>query len=218
MSKPTVAGHPRIAIAYLRASTDEQRLSLEAQRACIQAWAVREDVRVATWHADLGVCSVAPVSDRPALQATLVAVRRHRAGLRVVAKRDRVARDVALAAEVERAAARAGARLVSAMGEGNGDSPADAFMRTVIDGAAQYEHGLIRARTRAVLAVKRARGERVGVVPYGFAMSADGVRLVAAGREQATIARAREPRASGLSLRAVASRLAAEGRVSRRGR
>ena len=38
-------------------------------------------------------------------------------------------------------------------------------MRTVIDGAAQYEHGLIRARTRAVLAVKRARGERVGAIP-----------------------------------------------------
>lgn len=33
-------------------------------------------------------------------------------------------------------------------------------MRTVIDGAAQYEHGLIRARTRAVLAVKRARARR----------------------------------------------------------
>jgi site-specific DNA recombinase len=88
----------------------------------------------------------------------------------------------------------------------------------VIDGAAQYEHGLIRARTRAVLAVKRARGERVGAVPYGFAMNADGVRLAAAGREQATVARARELRASGLPLRAVASRLAAEGRVSRRGR
>jgi DNA invertase Pin-like site-specific DNA recombinase len=218
MSKPTVPGHPRVAVAYLRASTDEQRLSPEAQRACIQAWAVREDARVAAWYADLGVCSVAPVADRPALQATLGALRRHRAGLLVVAKRDRVARDVVLAAEVERAAARAGARLVSAMGEGNGDSPADAFMRTVIDGAAQYEHGLIRARTRAVLAVKRARGERVGAIPYGFAMDADGVRLVAAWREQATIARARELRAAGLSLRAVASRLAIEGRVSRTGR
>ena len=55
-----------------------------------------------------------------------------------------------------------GARLVSATGEGNGDSPADAFLRTVIDGAAQYERGLVRARTRAALAVKagasRARG------------------------------------------------------------
>ena len=38
------------------------------------------------------------------------------------------------------------------------------------------------------------------------------------GREQVTIARARELRAHGLSLRAVAARLAAQGRVSRTGR
>ncbi|MGH7438394.1 MAG: recombinase family protein [Polyangiaceae bacterium] len=36
--------------------------------------------------------------------------------------------------------------------------------------------------------------------------------------EQATIARARELRAAGLSLRAVAATLASQGRVSRRGR
>jgi DNA invertase Pin-like site-specific DNA recombinase len=107
---------------------------------------------------------------------------------------------------------------VSASGEGNGDSPADAFIRTVIDGAAQYEHGLIRSRTCAALAAKRARGERIGSVPLGFALNADGVRLVVDEREQATIARARELRAACLSLRAVAARLTAEGHVSRTGR
>jgi len=105
--------------------------------------------------------------------------------------------------------------LVSAAGEGNGDSPADAFVRTVIDGAAQYEHGLIRARTRTALAAKRARGERVGSVPYGFALASDGVRLVAARREQAAISRARKLRARGLSLREIASKLAADGYLSR---
>jgi site-specific DNA recombinase len=218
MRKHKVVGHPNVAVAHLRASTDEQRLSPEAQRACIQAWAVRENARVAAWYADRGVCGVAPIADRPALRAALVALGKNRAGVLVVAKRDRVARDVLLAAEVERAAASAGARLVSAAGEGNGDSPADAFMRIVIDGAAQYEHGLIRARTCAALAAKRARGERVGAVPYGFALDADGVRLVAVEREQSAIARARELRAFGLSLRAVASELAAEGHVSRKGR
>jgi DNA invertase Pin-like site-specific DNA recombinase len=88
----------------------------------------------------------------------------------------------------------------------------------VIDGAAQYEHGLIRARTTAALAAKRARGERVGSVPFGFALHADGVRLVANLRERATIARARRLRAQGLSLRMVVARLANEGRVSRTGR
>lgn len=129
-----------------------------------------------------------------------------------------VARDVVLACEVERAAANAGARLASATGEGNGDSPADAFLRTVVDGAAQYERGLVRARTRAALGAKRARRERVGAVPYGFALKRDGVHLVAARAEQATIGRARELRAAGLSLRAVAATLASEGNVSHRGR
>jgi hypothetical protein len=41
---------------------------------------------------------------------------------------------------------------------------------------------------------------------------------MAARQEQATIARARHLRARGLSLRSVAAKLAAEGRVSRRGR
>jgi DNA invertase Pin-like site-specific DNA recombinase len=206
------------AVAYVRASKREQRLSPEAQRAAIESWAVREHVRVAAWYIDHGVRSITPLEHRPALCAALSAVRQHQSTVLVVAKRDRIARDVVLAANVERAVAMAGARLVSASGEGNGDSPADAFMRTVIDGAAQYEHGLIRARTIAALAAKRARGERVGSVPFGFALHADGVRLVANRPEQATIARARRLRAHGLSLRAVAARLAFEGRVSRSGR
>jgi DNA invertase Pin-like site-specific DNA recombinase len=203
------------AIAYLRASKDEQRLSRQAQRTSIEAWAMREGVRVAVWCTDQGVRSVSPIAERPGLRAALAAIREHRAGVLVVARRDRIARHVVLAAIVDRAVTIAGARLVSASGEGNGDSPADAFIRTVIDGAAQYEHGLIRARTCAALAAKRARGERIGSVPFGFALNPDGARLVADEREQATIARARELRRSGLSLRAVAAQLAAEGQVSR---
>jgi DNA invertase Pin-like site-specific DNA recombinase len=215
MPKRSVRRTRCTAIAYLRASKHEQRLSRQAQRTSIEAWATREGVRVAAWCIDQGVRSVAPIAERPGLRAALLAVREHRAGVLVVARRDRIARDVVLAALVDRAVTTAGARLVSASGEGNGDSPADAFIRTVIDGAAQYEHGLIRARTCAALAAKRARGERIGSVPFGFALDPDGAHLVADEREQATIARARELRTSGLSLRAVAAHLAAEGRVSR---
>jgi hypothetical protein len=81
------------------------------------------------------------------------------------------------------------------------------ILRTVIDGAAQYERGIIRARTRAALDAKRARDERVGSVPSGFALGDDGVRLVSARREQATIARAHALRVAGLSLRAGADKL-----------
>jgi DNA invertase Pin-like site-specific DNA recombinase len=211
-------GNVKIAVAYLRVSTDEQRLGPEAQRATVEAWAAREGVQIAAWHIDAGASGASPIDARPALCAALTALREHGAGVLVVAKRDRVARDVVIAAGVERAAASSGASVVSASGEGNGDSPADAFMRGVIDCAAQYERGLIRARTKAALAAKSAKGERVsGGIPYGFALAADGVHFEPVESEQATIARVRELVARGRSLRAVAAVLAAEGRVSRAG-
>src|SRR5260370_6578096 len=218
MSKHMTRGNPSVAVAYLRASKREQRLPRDAQRTTIEALSRRERIRVAVWCFDQGVRRVAPIPERPALRSAFLARREHDAGVLVVAKRDRIARDVVLAAGVERAVTIAGARVVSASGEGNGDSPGDAFIRTVIDGAAQYEHGLIRARACAALAAKRAHGERVGSVPFGFAVHTDGVRLVVNEREQSTIARARELRVSGLSLRAVGARLAAEGHGSRTGR
>ncbi|HEV3193396.1 MAG TPA: recombinase family protein, partial [Polyangiaceae bacterium] len=218
MSKRVKAGSPRVAVAYIRVSKDEQKLGPEAQRASIEAWAVREGVSVASWHVDQGVCSVTPLDERPALVAALASLREHGAGVLVVAKRDRIARDPVLTAGVERAASEAGAVVLSAAGEGNGSTPADEFMRGVIDSASRYERALIRARTSAALAVIRARGQKTGgSVPYGYRLDADGRTPVAVEGEQAVIARARALAAEGRSLRAAAAQLAAEGHVSRKG-
>jgi DNA invertase Pin-like site-specific DNA recombinase len=119
---------------------------------------------------------------------------------------------------VERAAEACGARVVSAAGEGNGDTPADGFMRTVIDGAAAYERALIRARTKAALAAKARKGERIGGVPYGFRVAADGIHLEHDEHEQATIVTVRALASEGLSQRAIAAALAARGALSRAGR
>lgn len=218
MARKTSTGNARTAIAYIRASKDEQKLSPEAQRASIEAWAAREGVEVVAWHVDGGVCSATDIGDRPALVAALGELRAAGAGVLVVAKRDRLARDVYIAATIERAVAAGGARVASAAGEGNGETPADAFMRTVIDGAAQYEHALIRARTKAALAAKSARGERVGSVAYGHALADDGVRLVPLASERAVITAARQLRSEGRSLRDVATELTGRGMMSRTGR
>lgn len=210
-------GNPLIAVAYLRVSTDEQRLGPEAQRASIEAWAKREGVAVVAWHADAGVSGGSDLADRPALVAALGELRAARAGVLVIAKRDRLARDVAVAATIERAAKACGAKVQSADGTANGDSPADAFMRTMLDGAAAYERALIRARTKAALAAKRARGERAGAVPYGYSATREG-RLVLDDAERGVIAVVRELRAAGATLRAVVSELARRGLVSRTGR
>jgi DNA invertase Pin-like site-specific DNA recombinase len=218
MSKRVKVGSPLVAVAYVRVSKDDQKLGPEAQRASVEAWAAREGVSVNAWHVDQGVCSVTPIDGRPALVAALASLREYGAGVLVVAKRDRIARDPALTAAVENAAAAAGAAVRSAAGEGNGSTPADEFMRGVIDSASRYERALIRARTTAALAVIRARGQKTGgSVPYGYSIASDGRTLLPVGGEQATIVRARVLVAEGRSLRVVAAQLAAEGHVSRKG-
>ena len=215
--KRTVAGDPLRAIAYLRVSTEDQRLGPEAQRAAIEVWAAREGVTVVSWHVDQGVSGAAPLESRPALGAAVATLRADNAGVLVVAKRDRLARDVVVAGMVERVVQRAGARVVAADGAGNGDAPADEFMRTILDGAAAYERALIRSRTRAALKAKRARGERAGNTPWGFVADADG-RLLPNEREVAAKGRATELVGQGVSLRKAGEVLAGEGYLGRSGK
>ena len=86
-------GSNEVAIAYLRASKDEQRLSPTAQRANIETWAIREGVQVVAQFTDRGISSVTPIDDRPALGEALVALRDHHAGVLVVGRRGRIERD-----------------------------------------------------------------------------------------------------------------------------
>ena len=214
-SRRTV-GNPRIAVAYLRASTDEQHLSPDVQRAAIEAWATHEGVVVAAWHVDASVSGAAEIDGRPGLVAALGELRAVGAGVLVVSRRDRLARDVGVAATIERAASASGAHVVSADGVANGDTPADKFLRTILDAAAEYERALIRARTRGALAAKRARGERAGTVPYGFTADAAG-RLSPCAAEQEVIRQVKALRAAGLSFRAINAELARVGLVGRTG-
>jgi DNA invertase Pin-like site-specific DNA recombinase len=207
---------PQLAIAYVRASTIEQRLSPEAQRASLDAWSKQAGVRIAAVHEDLGVSGGAPLDARPGLVRALVDLGQQRAGFLVVAARSRPARDVGVALAIERAVTRLGARIVSADGTGNGDSAADQFMRTLLDGAAQYERALIAGRTKAALAAKRANGFQAGRVPFGYSAAPDG-RLLACEAEEVIVRDVGRLRAAGLSLRAVTATCAHRGYRSRAG-
>jgi site-specific DNA recombinase len=212
-------GDAKAAVGYLRVSTDEQNLGPEAQRAAILAWALRNGVTVVAWCSDHGVSGGAPIEKRAGLLEAIDALAEHKAGLMIVAKRDRLARDVVASAMIERLADRNGARIVSAAGEGtDADDPSSMLMRRMVDAFAEYERAIIKARTRSALAVKKGRGERVGTVPYGFALAADGSSLVRHEGEQAVMASVLDARARGLSLRDIVAELAAAGLVSRSGK
>jgi DNA invertase Pin-like site-specific DNA recombinase len=108
-----------------------------------------------------------------------------------------------------------GCSVLAADGSGNGATPADALMRTILDGMAEYERALIRSRTKAALQAKRARGEAAGMAPYGFDVVSG--KLFPNPDEQRTIARIRELAASGKGSKAIVGILASEGHVSRKG-
>ncbi len=215
--KRTRPGDPSRAVAYLRVSTEEQHLGPEAQRMAVTQWADRAKVTVVAWHTDAGVSGASTLDERPGLTSVFADLATHRAGVLVVARRDRLARDVVIAATIERTAAQYGARVISADGVGNGDSPADQFMRTILDGAAAYERALIRARTRAALRARRARGERAGEIPWGYRATPEG-KLLEHEVERAVIERVLALRGEGASLRAIVRSLERDGAVSRSGR
>jgi DNA invertase Pin-like site-specific DNA recombinase len=73
--------------------------------------------------------------------------------------------------------AKAGARVVTTDGVGNGDDPGSRLMKDVALAAARFERSMIAARTKAALAVKKTRGESTGTPPYGW--------RVAGGRKEA---------------------------------
>ena len=145
------------------------------------------------------------------------ALRSAGAGLLVAAKRDRIARDVVVAATVEQMAREAGARVATADGVAVEDTPEGILMRGLMDLFAQYERAVIRARTRAALAVKRSKGQQyTRRAPLGFRFE-DG-RVVEDLAERDMLARVREMKNRGFSLARVAGILNAEGARCRGGR
>jgi DNA invertase Pin-like site-specific DNA recombinase len=209
-------GNQAVAVAYLRVSTDEQDNGVQAQRAAIQRWTEGRGVNIVAWHEDR-VSGATGVEARPGMLDALESLQRIGAGILVAAKRDRIARDVVVAATVERLVAGAGAVVVTADGVTVEDSPEGALMRTLVDAFASYERSLIKSRTRAALAVKRSRGERVSrFAPVGFRFE-DG-RLVVDESEAAMVERIRAMRGRGLSVRRIVDVLTAEGSTLRGGR
>jgi len=206
------------AIGYVRVSTEMQAadgVSLEAQEAKIRAWAEFSDADLLAVYGDAGVsgCSAAK---RPEFLAAVELACREKAAL-VVYSLSRFARNTREGLDLIERLTRAGADLVSLSERIDTTSAAGKMMVTMLLGFAQMERDLASERTTCAMAHKKAKGERVGTIPYGYHLAADGVNLEPDTAEQAMIAEARALRAAGLSLRKVGERLAERGMLPRSG-
>lgn len=204
-------------VTYLRVSTDEQALGLDAQLDLCRAFAARAGGELAGPFSDDGISGGASIDKRPALMAAIADLRR--GDVLLVANRLRLARDPIISAMAEAACKRRGARIVSAAGEGTADDdPASILMRRLIDCFGEYERLLIGARTKSALQAKIRRGQRCGAVRFGYDLAADGVTLVPNAAEQAVLDLIRQERAKGLSLRAIAELLNKTGVATKSGK
>lgn len=210
---------PRV-IAYVRVSTEKQAehgVSLDAQRAKIEAYAALYDLDVVALEVDAGIS--ASTLDRPALVRALAALEGGRADGIVVVKLDRLTRSVRdLGDLVDRYFANGRYSLISVSENVDTRTAAGRLVLNVLGAVSQWEREAIGERTSAAMQHKRARREYTGgQVPYGWTVAADGVALEASPVEQAVIVATRELRAAGLSLRAIGAALADRGLLPRSG-
>lgn len=200
------------AVAYIRVSTDKQAdagQSLEAQKAKVEAYAGLYDLELVEVVIDAG--QSAKSLSRPGLMRVLAMLKSGQAEAVVVVKLDRLTRSVRDLGElVETYFANGKAALLSVSEQIDTRSAGGRLVLNVLASVSQWEREAIGERTSAVMQFKASQGEYTGgKAPYG---------LVAVAGEQAVVAAAREAKAAGLSLRAIARTLEARGFVTRAGK
>jgi DNA invertase Pin-like site-specific DNA recombinase len=154
---------PRV-IAYVRVSTEEQAVSgngLAAQRDAITAEVARRKWSEVTWIEDAGYS--AKNLDRPGIRQALARLSEGNADVLVVAKLDRLSRSLLdFAGLMERSEHEEWSLVALDLGVDT-TTPQGEMMAGVLALFAQFERRLISQRTKAGLAVVKARGEhRIG--------------------------------------------------------
>jgi DNA invertase Pin-like site-specific DNA recombinase len=151
------------AVGYVRVSTAEQAdsgLGLAAQRQTIERACEAKGWTLVAIHEDAGAS--AKTMRRPGVEAAVAAVESGDAEAVVVAKLDRLSRSLVDFANVMERSRKAGWALVALDLGVDTSTPNGEMVASIMASFAQFERRLIGARTTEALAVKRARGERLG--------------------------------------------------------
>lgn len=208
------------AVGYIRVSTEKQAehgVSLEAQRAKLDAYASLYDVELVDVIVDAGVS--AKTLDRPGLQRALAMLRKGQVQALLIAKLDRLTRSVKdLGLLVEEYFSSDSISLLSVADSIDTRTAAGRLVLNVLGSVAQWERETIGERTSEALSHKKSLGQKTGGdVPYGYVLSSDGKTLLPNAAEQALLDTIRQARHQGLSQRAVLAELARQGFTTRQG-
>lgn len=209
----------RIVALYVRCSTLEQAASglgladqLTRTRGYVDALGLADGAEVRN-YVDAG--ESAGSLDRPALAELRRDVRARRVAGIVVLKLDRLSRSLRDLLELEAECSKVGCGLHSVTERIDTSSAAGRAMFAMLGTFAEFEREMIRDRTRAAIAAKRAQGRAHGFARLGEQKVAG--KLEAIQSELEVVRRIVAMRKDGASLRAIASALEADGAATKRG-
>jgi DNA invertase Pin-like site-specific DNA recombinase len=197
-------------VAYMRVSTDKQGrsgLGLEAQEAAVAAYAEALDADIVDRFIEV---ESGKRNDRPELAKALALCRKHKATL-IIAKLDRLARNVAFIANLMES----GADFIAV------DMPSATRLTIhILAAVAEHEREMISARTKAALQARKARGGRLGAPDptIGSAVGVARIKARAVAHAENVMPIIDSVRSSGVdTLAGIAAALNARGIKSARG-
>ena len=198
------------AIGYIRVSTEGQAVdgvSLDTQRAKIEAWCLANDFELAGLFVDAGI-SGKRADNRPELQKALTAVTKNHGAL-VVYSLSRLARSTKDTIIIGELLGKAGADLVSLSEKIDTTTAAGKMVFQMLAVLAEFERNQISERTSAAMAHMRTQGRFLGQLPFGYDLADDGETLVPNADELEAVSLIQALRTKGYSLRAIATELEA---------
>lgn len=208
----------KTAIAYTRVSTTDQAtegVSLEAQEAKIKAWCLLNDFTLGGVFVDAGI-SGKRADNRPELQAALAAC--PKGGALVVYSLSRLARSTQDTLAIADKLQSKSVDLVSLSERIDTTTAAGKMIFRLLAVLAEFERDQVSERTVAAMQYKRSKGERLGSIPYGFSVAADGMTLVPDATEQKVVLVVKRMRGEGKTLQVIADTLTLKGYIPRGGK
>ena len=202
-------------VGYIRVSTQgqaEEGVSLEAQRAKIEAWCNLNDGELVAVFEDAGISGSGMVK-RDGLQEALKVTTK---GMALVTYSiSRLARNTRDMLDIAERLEKKGADLVSLSERIDTTTASGRMVFRMLAVLAEFEREQIGERTRMALAHKKANGEIYAATPFGF--EAIEGRLVEVKRESRIVAEILRQRQAGASLAIIANDLNNRGIEGKRG-
>ena len=203
------------AFIYLRISTRHQDTLEKQKRICIY-YAYKHDIRIKKIYKDRAVSGSTPLEKRKGLTAALTALKKN--DLLIVASRDRLARDIGLAIQIDCIIQAIGAQLISVAHESHwDDNPYELRKRRIVDINSEIFREMVRHKTKTALLNKKKKNERIGTIPFGYKLACDYRHIEPCQHEQSMLRKAHVLKKKKYTLTRIAHILTEKGYCSRLG-